>query len=292
MQQHGLAALVLPIDELGRAVRHEVISPGAGLQGSDDLFLVGSAGTLQRVGIELDRVVAAVDLEGKQGAFVGCALAQIGRFGITRVKPVVEVHHVLSHIRLLLHQLVVEAAAEHAEHRRQIDLLLMQSARQQNILVLVVAHDHHIGAQAADAQGHIGEVAGRVGMLDDLGHLDTDAGEFASQQLGSAGAELGLLMHQHGLLGDAASGLVDLTQAFNGVIDALAKARGEAKNILQAAIDDVVGHAHIDHEGRVVLGCCLGGRQRDGAGEASDIGGHALLMQALDFGDANLGPRL
>ena len=81
LQQHGLAALVLPIDELGRAVRHEVISPGAGLQGSDDLFLVGSAGTLQSVGIELDRVVAAVDLEGKQGAFVGCALAQIGRFG-------------------------------------------------------------------------------------------------------------------------------------------------------------------------------------------------------------------
>ena len=269
-----------------------MIGPGAGLECGDDLFLVGRTGTLQRIGVELDRVVAAIDLEGEQGALVGRALAQIGRFGVARVEPVVEVHHVLGHIRLLLHQLVVEAAAQHAEHGRQIHLLLMQGTGQQHILILVVAHDHHVGAQAANAQGHVGEVARGVGVLDDLGHLDADAGQLASQQLGRAGTELRLLMHQNRLLGHAAGGLVDLTETLDGVVDALAKARGQAEDVLQATVDDVVRHAHVNEEGRVVLGRGLRCRQGDRAGEAAHIGGHAVLVQTLDFRDANLWARL
>jgi hypothetical protein len=55
-------------------------------------------------------------------------------------------------IGLLLDQLEVEAAPEHAEHAGQVDLLLVEGAGQQHVFVLVVAHDHDVGLEALDAQ--------------------------------------------------------------------------------------------------------------------------------------------
>ena len=147
----------------------------------------------------------------------------------------VEVHHVLGHVRLLFHQLVVEATAEHAEHADQVNLLLVQGAGHQHILVLVVAHDHDVGFDRLDAQHQVGEVARGRGVLQDFLDFNPDSGELARQHLGRAGAELGVLVHDDGCFGDAACCLVDFGQTAERVIHAFAIARCQAKHILQAA---------------------------------------------------------
>ena len=204
----------------------------------------------------------------------------------------VEVHHVLRHIGLLFDQLVVEAAAQHAEHARQIDLLLVDGACDQHIFVLVVAHDHDIGLDGLDAQHQVGEVTRWGGVWQHLFHLKSDAREFGIEQLGGAGAELGVFVHDHGGLGYAAGSLVHLGQAGKGIVHTLAVARGQAEHVFQAAADQRVRHADVDQERGVVLGGSLGGGQRNTAGKAAHIGRDAVLLHALDFAHAHFWARL
>ncbi len=99
-------------------------------------------------------------------------------------------------------------------------------------------------------------------------------------------------MHQHRGLGDAAGALVDVAEAGKGVVDALAVAGRQPEDVLQAPVDERVRHADVDHERRAVLGRGLRGRQCDGARVAADEAGHAFLLHALDFRDADFRPRL
>jgi hypothetical protein len=63
-------------------------------------------------------------------------------------------------------------------------------------------------------------------------------------------------------------------------------AGGEAEGVLQAPLDDLVGHADVHDVRQVVLGRRLGGGQADGAGIRADDGAHARLVHLLDFGRA------
>ena len=201
----------------------------------------------------------------------------------------VEVHHVLSDVRLLTDELEVESTTQHTEHRRHINALLMQGARQQNVLILVVAHDHQIWLYALDTQSHVGEIASGVGVFDDLCHLHIDARKAVGKQLGRTRTELRLLVHQNRGLGHTACGLVNFAQAHNGIVHALAKARRQPEHILEPAPNDLVGDANVNHKRGVVLGCGLCGRECNCAGEAAHISRHTCLMQALHLGHADLG---
>ena len=258
-----------------------MVGPGASLKSGNDPFLVSRPGALQRVCVTLHGVVATVNLKSKQATPCFYRLAHGQGLRIARVVPVVEVHHVLSDIRLLTDQLEVESTTQNTEHRRHIHALLMQSARQQNVLVLVVAHDHEVWLDALDTQGNVGEVASGVGMFDDLCHLHIDTGKAVGKQLSCARAELRLLVYQNRGLGDTASRPINFAQAHNGIVHALAKARRQPEHILKSASDDLVGYAYVNHERRVVLGCSLSGWQRNGAGEAAHISGHTRLVQTL-----------
>ena len=177
---------------------------------------------------------------------------------------------------MVLDELVVEAAAQHREQAGEIDLLLVERARQQHVFVAVVRHHHDVGRKRADAQRDVVEVARRVVVRDQLLGLDADRRQLAGQQLGRAGAELAALVDDHRALGDVAGGLVDLAERDDAVVDADAEAGLQAEDVLEPAVDDQVGGADIDQERRVVLGGRLAGGDADRALEAADIGRDAL----------------
>ena len=99
-------------------------------------------------------------------------------------------------------------------------------------------------------------------------------------------------MHQDHALGHATGGLVDFSQTGKGIVHALAIAWGQAEHVFQATAGDGIRHAHVDHERRVVLGRSLGGGQGDGAGKATHVGRHRVLLQALDLGHTHFRPAL
>ena len=81
-------------------------------------------------------------------------------------------------------------------------------------------------------------------------------------------------------------------QVGDGGFGALAVAGAEAEGVFQAALDDLVGHADIDHVRQVVLGRRLGGGQADRRGEGADDGRHAGFIHLLDLGNTGLRLRL
>ena len=68
----------------------------------------------------------------------------------------------------------------------------------------------------------------------------------------------------------------------DGELRDLAVARREAECVGQAAADDLVGYAHVDHVRRVCLGRFLRGGQRDGRGIARHDAVHASRDTVTD----------
>ena len=82
------------------------------------------------------------------------------------------------------------------------------------------------------------------------------------QQRRRARAEQRVLVHDHHRARRLAGGLVQRRQVLNGALGTAAIARPEAKGVLQPALDDLVGHAHVDHMGQpVALAVCVVARQ-------------------------------
>ena len=73
---------------------------------------------------------------------------------------------------------------------------------------------------------------------------------------------------------------------------ALAVAGAEAEGVLQAALDDLVGDADVDHVRQVVPGRGLRRRQADRRRVGADDGRGAGLVHLLDLGRADLRLRL
>ena len=122
--------------------------------------------------------------------------------------------------------------------------------------------------------------------------LQPDARQFGRQQLGRAGAELGIFVHEDRGFGGTAGCLVDFREAGEGVVHAFPVAGRQPEHVLEAAAHDGVGHPHIDQKRRVVFGGGLGRRQRDAAGETAHIRRHTVLLHAFDLAHTHFGARL
>ena len=148
------------------------------------------------------------------------------------------------------------------------------------------------GLMRLHPQHDVVEVARRVGVLDDFLDLVAVARQLARQQLRRAGAEQRLLVDDHHGLGRLARRRVEHVQVGHGDLGALLVAGAEAEGVLQAALDDLVGHADVDHVRQVVLGRGLGGGQADRRGVGAEDRRHAGLVHLLHFGGAGLRRRL
>ena len=71
-----------------------------------------------------------------------------------------------------------------------------------------------------------------------------------------------------------------------------AEAGAEAEGVLQAARDDAVGDADVDHIRQLIARGGLAGREADVAGIAADDAGDAGRVHLLHFGGAAVGRRL
>ena len=134
----------------------------------------------------------------------------------------------------------------------------------------------------------------RVGLacLIDLLDLEAVARQLARQQVGGAGAEQRFLVDDHHRLGRLAGGGVQHMQVDHRHARANAVAGAEAEGVLQPALDDLVGHADVDHMRQVVLGRRLRGGQADRRGVGAEHRRDASLVHLLDLGRADLRLRL
>ena len=125
-------------------------------------------------------------------------------------------------------------------------------------------------------------------MLDDFLDFVAVARQFARQQVGRAGAKQRLFMNDHDAAGRTSCGGVQNVQVGHSDFRAFLVAGTEAEGVFQATFHNLVGHAHIDHMGQVVLGSCLGGGQANGGGKSAHHGTHASFVHFLDLCAARL----
>ena len=257
-------ALVLAVDELGRPVGHHVAGECGVLQRRDDLGAFRAPGALQRVGDEQDARVVHEHLISVELALVLDLLLERQRLRVARVEPVIAVHDVLRGFRELLDELVRgRRAAEHRIDAFRPHALLLHGARKQHVFVVVVRRDDEIGILRPDLEHHVVEIAGRRRMRNGLEHLEAALGQLRVEQLGKPRSEQRILVHDHHRLGRLAGLVVDGDEVVERGLGNDAEARPEAEGILEAARDDVVGDADVDHVGQVVAGGGLAGGEAD-----------------------------
>ena len=100
-------------------------------------------------------------------------------------------------------------------------------------------------------------------MRDRLQHLEALARQLRVEQLGKAGAEQRILVHDHHGLGRLAGAVVDRHQIVERGLGDDAEAGAEAEGVLQAALDDRVGDADVDHVRQIVARRGLRGGEAD-----------------------------
>ena len=286
-------SLVLPVDEFGRAVGHHVAGEGRGLERGDDLGAVGGGGALDGVGDEQDRVVVHVHLVGEELAFRLDFLFQLKRLGILRVEPVIAVHDVFGGIGKLLDELVGGGGA--AEHR--VDALgphplLLHRAREQDIFVVVVRGYDEVGVLRPDLEHDVVEVAGRRRMRDGLEDFEALRRQLRVEQLGEAGTEQRVFVHDHHRLRRLAGAVVDRGQVVERRLGDDPEAGAEAEGVLEAAGDDAVGDADVDDIGQIVARGGLADRETDRRGITADDAGDLGGVHLLHFRGAAVGRRL
>ena len=126
-------------------------------------------------------------------------------------------------------------------------------------------------------------------MLDHFLHLVAHAGQLGGEQVRGAGAEQRFLVDDHHGLGGLARKRVHDVEVVDRRAGDHLVARREAERVLQAALDDRVGDADVDHVRDVVLGRGLRGGKADRACVGADDRRYARLVHLLDLGDADLG---
>ena len=280
---------VLAVDELRRTVWHEVVAERAALQRRGDRCAVRALGALDRVGQQPHRGVRVEDLVREEQALGLDALLQVGGALVLRVEPVVAIDDAVGGIGKFLEELVAGGrATEHRIDRLGHHLLLLHRAHQERVLVVVVGRDDDVGIDRLHPQHDVVEVARRVRVLDDLLDLEAVGRQLAREQLGGAGAEQALLVDDHHRLGGLAGDGVEDMQVVDRDLRAYLVARAEPEGVLQAALDDLVGHPDVDHVRQPDLGRRLCGGQADRAGVRADHGGAARLVHLLDLCRAGL----
>ncbi len=286
-------ALVLAVDELGGAVGHHVIGEGGAGERGGDLGAVGARGTLERVGEQQHAGIVHVHLVGVELVLGLDLLLERDRLRVLRVEPVIAVHDVAGGVGEFLHELVGRSrAAEHGVDPFRADALLLHGAREQNVFVVVVGRDHDVRILRADLERDIVEVAGGRRVRDRLQDLETALGQLGVEELRQAGAEGGVLMHDHDGLGRLAGLLVDRGEVVERGLGDRPEARAEAECVLEPAGDDAIDHAHVDHVGQVVARSGLARGEADRAGIAADDRGDAARVHLLDLGIAAFRRRL
>ena len=148
------------------------------------------------------------------------------------------------------------------------------------------------GILRLDLEHDVVEVARRRRMRDGLQHLEALLRQLRVEQLGEAGAEQRVLVHDHHGLGRLAGLVVDGDEIVQRGLGDDAEAGAEAEGVLQAAGDDRVGDADIDDVGQLIARRRLRGGEADAAGIAADDAGNAGRIHLLDLGGAAVGRRL
>jgi len=202
---------------------------------------------------------------------------------------VIAVHDQLSRFRELTHELKVRRSpAKHRVDALGFDLLLPQGAGQKHIFIVVVGRNDQVGLLRLDLQRDVGEIAGRVGVLDHVHHFDADSRKLLGQKLRSARTKERFLMHDHRGLGRRSGRLVDGVEIAHRHLRYLAVAGAEAEGVGQTAADDRVGHADIDHMRGIRLGRFLRCRKRNRRGIAGNEAVHAGLGHLGHLGSTDI----
>ena len=136
------------------------------------------------------------------------------------------------------------------------------------------------------------ELAGRRRMRDGVEHLKALVRQLRIEELGESGAEGEILVHDHHRLGRLAGLVVDGDEIFQGGLGNDAEARAEAEGVFQAAGDDAVDDADVDHVGQIVARRGLARGEADRAGIAADHGADVGRVHFFHFGVAAVGRRL
>ncbi len=129
-------------------------------------------------------------------------------------------------------------------------------------------------------------------MRDGFKHLEAALGQLRIQELGQAGAEGRVLVHDHHGLCGLAGLIVQHDQIVERSLGNDAKARAEAKRVFQPAGDDRVDDADIDDIGQVVARSGLARGEADAAGVAADDRRNTGGIHLLDLRVAALRRRL
>ena len=149
-------------------------------------------------------------------------------------------------------------------------LLLLHGAREQHVLIVVVGGNDEIGVLRLDLEHDVVEIAGRRRMRNGFQDLEAALGQLRVQELGEAGAERRVLVHDHHGLRGLVGLIVDGDEIVDRGLGDDAEARSEPERVLQAAADDAVDHADVDDIRQVVARGGLAGGKADAAGVAAD----------------------
>ncbi len=242
-------------------------------QRRNDLGALRAPSALQRVGDEEDARVVHEHFIGVELPPILDLLLERQCLRIARVEPMIAVHDVLRGFRELLNELVGRCrAAEDRVNAFWAHPLLLHGAGEQHVLVIVVRRDHEIRILRLDFQHHVIEIAGRRRMRNGLEHLEAPLGQLGVEQLGEPRPEQRVFVHDHHRLGRLAGLVVDGDEVVERCFCNHSEARPEPECVLEAACDDVVGDAHVDHVRQVVAGGGLTSGKADRAGIAADDG--------------------
>ena len=266
---------------------------GRAFQRTDDLGAIGARRPFDGIGQQQHAGIVHVHLVGVELPLGFHLFLQFLRLRVFRIEPVVAVHDVFGGVREFLDEFVRRCrAAEHRIDAFRANALLLHGAGQQHIFVVVVRRDDDVRVLRLDLQRDVVEVAGRRRMRDGLEDLEAAFRQLRVEQLGEAGAERGILVHDHHGLRRLAGGLVDRDEVVERGLGDDAEAGAEAERVLQSARDDAVDHADIDHIGKVVARRSLARREADRRGVAADDGADTGAVHLLDFGVAAFRRRL
>ena len=166
----------------------------------------------------------------------------------------VAVHDEVRGVRELAHEAEIGGrAVQHGVDALRPDALLLHRAGEEHELRVVARGDHEVRVQRLDAERDVRHVPRGRGMRHRLQDLEAARRQLRLHQLGEAGAEQPVLVHDHDGLRGLADRLVQLHEVLDGGGRDRAEAGPEAEGVLQAAGHDRVGHSDIHHVGDLVF---------------------------------------
>ena len=202
----------------------------------------------------------------------------------------IAVHDVFGGVGEFLEEFVGRrGAAEHRIDALRPHVLFQHGAGEQHIFVVVIGGDDEVGVLRLDLEHDIVEVARRGRVRDGLQNLKSLLRQLRVEELGDAGAEQRILVHDDHGLRRLAGGIIDGDQIFERGLGDDAEAGAEAEGVLQPAGDDAVGDADIDDVRKIIARRGLGGGETDRGGVAADDAGDAGGVHLLHFGGAAVG---